>query len=155
MISRLAGVSSVVLSVLSPVDFATPRQIPAALVRAGADSVHLPMLHGTIQRGDLITTMQGLRSSIAQLEDRELPELLAAPREPVHVQIETGTDSVWVTPVIGREKDLDGRQAASFLAPETAGVYNFVVEAFWKLPTVPNAVEGHGRAVWGLRVIVR
>ena len=156
MVSRVAPVCGLITAVLSPVAIAPPAQIPAAFARAGADSVHLPMLHATIQRADLITTMQGLRSSAAQLEDRELPALLVEPGEQVHVYVDATADSIWVTPVREQQKQDDERQAASsFVMPSTAGVYNFVVEAFWRLPKVPDAIDGHGRAVWGLRVIVR
>jgi len=155
MVSKLAHVCCLIAAVLSPAAFAAPAQIPVALARVGADSVRLPVLHATIQRADLITTIQGLGSSTAQLEDRELPALQAKSGERVHVHVETLTDSIWVTPVAGHEKEVDERQTASFVTPDTAGVYNFVVEAFWRLPSAPNTVEGHGRAVWGLRVIVR
>jgi hypothetical protein len=107
--------------------------------------------------GGLTIAGQALYSAAGDLPGRELPEFGIAPSEFVRIAIEPSADSVWVTPVVGGERQSPQVIEAGFQAPSTPGRYEFFVSG--RLAAHPDGSRprsGPARTgTWALRLIVR
>ena len=121
-----------------------------AWAHSPSDSVRIRNTFISIQQPDGSIIMGHSIYSPSQIDTLKLAELLVGPRDPIRVTFDPPADSVRVTPVRNGRYVSDQATPARFLAPDTAGRYDYLASARWS--SAPRLDRRAGAWVVRLRV---